>query len=117
MHPQVLKSNNGSGPTGAPTKHDLNTNFDQIFSIFSGVTWWILTSLFFSNSPGSDLSNGVDLVESYTLWKKVMGRSSSLLRDRFGETLEFVENHHFDADLDLRGRIFRRIRVLPHNSQ
>ena len=69
----MLKSNNGSGPTGAPTEPDLNVNFDHIFSIFSGVTWWILTSLFFSNSPGSDLSNGVGLVESYTPWKKLWG--------------------------------------------
>ena len=42
--------------------------------------------------------------------------SSSLLRSRFGESSKSVENPHSDADLDLRGSIFRRIRVLPHNS-
>ena len=29
------------------------------------------------------------------------------------EVSKMTENHQFGADLDLRGRIFRRIRVLP----
>ena len=45
---------------------------------------------------------------------KVLGRSSSLLSDDFHEISKILKITHPGPDLGPHGRIFRRIRVLPH---
>ena len=73
--------------------------------------------MFLLETRDSGLSNGVGLVSVYAFEKKLFGSSRSLLRGSFGENSKFVEHPHSDADLDLRGSMFRRNRALPHNSQ
>ena len=80
MHPQVLKSNNGSGPTAPPTEPDLNVKFEHVlFHLLGGYMMEFDVSIF-SNSPGSDLSNGVGPVKSYTRWKIYGGTKLALER-------------------------------------
>ena len=66
----MLKSNNGSVPTAPPTEPDKSQIFDTLFEFLLGYMVAFDVSIF-SNSPGSDLLNGVGLVKSYTLWKKL----------------------------------------------
>ena len=67
--PPYSKSNTGPGATGAHTEKDLDVTFDHVLWIFLFV---FFDETIFSNTTGSDLSNGVGLVSVYAV-----GRPSS----------------------------------------
>ena len=90
--PPCSKSNTGTGPIGADTEKDLDVNVDYVLWAFSRSSYYFSTGLFFSNTTGCDMSNGVGLVSVYALWKKlagVQGRPHEHPNPEKHENLEF----------------------------
>ena len=59
------------GQTGAHTDPDKNVNFRHVWWDFSRACCYFSTGPIFSNTTGSDLSNGVGLVSVYALLKEL----------------------------------------------
>ena len=68
--------------------------------------------VFFSETTGSDLSNGLSLVESYTLWKKLLGVQGEPMSTETSENLKISNS---DEIWGSNGRIFHQFPVLTHN--
>ena len=66
----------------------------------------------FSETTGSDLSNGLSLVDSYTLWKKFLGPQGEPMST---ETSENPNISNSDQIWGSNGRIFHQFPVLTHN--
>ena len=96
-----------------PPETDKSVNFRPVNSIFSRSCYYFWLSLFFSETTGSDLSNGVGLVSVFALLKKLRGHQTFAVSTELSKkNLKISNSGQLWAS---NGRSFRRFPVLTHN--